>query len=88
MAMQVREARQMVNAARESKRKLVIGFQHRYDPRTQYLRRVYDEGGFGNILFTRVQALRRRGIPNWGVFGRKDLQGGGPLIDIGVHALE
>src|SRR5699024_316423 len=24
----------------------------------------------------------------WGVFGRKDLQGGGPLIDVGVHALE
>ena len=35
-----------------------------------------------------MQALRRRGIPNWGVFGRKDLQGGGPLIDIGVHMLE
>ncbi|MCY4656151.1 MAG: Gfo/Idh/MocA family oxidoreductase, partial [Gammaproteobacteria bacterium] len=27
-------------------------------------------------------------IPNWGVFGRKELQGGGPLIDIGVHVLE
>ena len=42
----------------------------------------------GEILYVRVQALRRRGIPNWGVFGRKDLQGGGPMIDIGVHALE
>ena len=35
-----------------------------------------------------AQALRRRGIPSWGVFGRKDLQGGGPRIDIGVHMLE
>jgi predicted dehydrogenase len=42
----------------------------------------------GQVLHVRCQALRRRGIPNWGVFGRKDLQGGGPLIDIGVHVIE
>jgi predicted dehydrogenase len=45
-------------------------------------------GSFGDILYVRCQALRRRGIPSWGVFGRKDLQGGGPMIDIGVHILE
>lgn len=39
-------------------------------------------------MFVRCQALRRRGIPNWGVFGQKKLQGGGPMIDIGVHILE
>ena len=47
-----------------------------------------DEGAFGKILFVRCQALRRRGIPNWGVFGQKELQGGGPMIDIGVHVIE
>ena len=78
----------MVTAAREHGRKLVIGFQYRYHPRTQYLRQAYEAGQFGNVLFARVRAIRRRGIPNWGVFGRKDLQGGGPLIDIGVHVLE
>ena len=39
-------------------------------------------------MFVKCQALRRRGIPNWGVFGQKELQGGGPLIDIGVHVIE
>ena len=78
----------MVAAARETDRKLCIAFQYRYNPRTQYLRKAYDAGEFGNILYARIRALRRRGIPNWGVFGRKDLQGGGPLIDIGVHVLE
>ncbi|MDE0038321.1 MAG: Gfo/Idh/MocA family oxidoreductase [Gammaproteobacteria bacterium] len=78
----------MVAAARDCGRKLCIAFQYRYNPRTQFLRRAYDDGEFGNVLYARVRALRRRGIPNWGVFGRKDLQGGGPLIDIGVHALE
>ena len=39
-------------------------------------------------MFVKCQALRRRGIPNWGVFGQKKLQGGGPMIDIGVHVIE
>src|SRR5581483_8627960 len=46
------------------------------------------EGQFGNVMFVKCQALRRRGIPNWGVFGQKKLQGGGPMIDIGVHVIE
>ena len=78
----------MLAAAEANGRKLVIGFQYRYHPRTQYLRRAFDAGQFGKVLYARVRALRRRGIPNWGVFGRKELQGGGPLIDIGVHVLE
>ena len=78
----------MVAAAEANGRKLVIGFQYRYHARTQYLRRAFDAGAFGKVLYARVRAIRRRGIPNWGVFGRKDLQGGGPLIDIGVHVLE
>lgn len=88
MAMTLAEAKRMVLAAQKARRKLVVGFQYRYDPRTQFLRKAMDEGQFGRILYGRVQAIRRRGIPNWGVFGRKDLQGGGPLIDIGIHMLE
>lgn len=88
LAMSVPEGRRMLKAAKSARRKLIIGFQYRFDPRTQYLRQAMEEGQFGKILYGRVQAMRRRGIPNWGVFGRKELQGGGPLIDIGVHVLE
>ncbi len=88
MAMNAREARAMVEAARAAGRKLVIGFQFRFSPQAQALKRYVDDGQIGNVLFARVQALRRRGIPNWGVFGRKELQGGGPLIDLGVHMME
>ncbi len=88
MATTTAEARRMYKTAHETGRSLVIGFQYRLDPRTQYLRRLYDEGAFGDIMFGRVQALRRRGIPNWGDFVQKSMSGGGPLIDIGVHALE
>lgn len=88
MGMNAAECKKMIAAAKAAKKKLVIGFQYRYDPKTAFLTQLREDGVFGDIRFGRVQALRRRGIPNWGVFGRKELQGGGPLIDIGVHVLE
>ena len=88
LAMNAREGKKMLDAATRNNRALIIGFQNRYDAKVQFIKRAVDEGQLGRVVFARVQALRRRGIPSWGVFGRKDLQGGGPLIDIGVHALE
>lgn len=88
MAMDADEAQAMVDAAERSDGTLTMGFQYRLSPEAQMLKRYERAGEFGDVMFARVQALRRRGIPNWGVFGRKDLQGGGPLIDIGVHLIE
>ena len=88
MAMTTEECQRMIEAAQKAKKKLVVGFQYRYHPNTQIIKRAIDEGILGNIMYVKCQALRRRGIPNWGVFGRKELQGGGPMIDIGVHVIE
>ena len=88
MAMNPGECEKMIAAARKAKKKLVIGFQYRYHPNTRFIKRAVDDGRFGDIMFVKCLALRRRGIPNWGVFGQKKLQGGGPMIDIGVHCLE
>jgi len=88
MAMTPAECEAMIAAAKANKRKLVVGFQLRYHPTSQMLVRAREAGEFGDIMFVKCQALRRRGIPNWGVFGQKELQGGGPMIDIGVHVIE
>jgi len=88
MAMNAREAQEMVDAEKESSVTLTMGFQFRLGPAAQAIKRFADEGRLGKPLFARCQALRRRGIPSWGVFGRKELQGGGPLIDLGVHIME
>ena len=88
MAMNAREGQAMVDAAGSNGLVLTIGFQFRFSPQAQVIKRYAQEGGLGDIMYARVQALRRRGIPNWGVFGQKKLQGGGPLIDIGVHMIE
>ena len=88
MAMNAVQAQEMADAAKKNGVEFVIGFQHRFEPRSKVLRDMVEAGAFGKILYVRAQALRRRGIPNWGVFGQKQLQGGGPMIDIGVHILE
>jgi predicted dehydrogenase len=88
MAMTPAECQAMIAAAKKNNVKLTVGFQYRYHPTTKMLCRARDEGEFGDIMFVKCQALRRRGIPNWGVFGQKELQGGGPMIDIGVHVIE
>jgi predicted dehydrogenase len=88
MAMKPEECEKMIAAAQNAGKKLAVGFQFRYHPNTEFLLRAREEGTFGNIMFMKCQALRRRGIPNWGVFGQKEMQGGGPMIDIGVHVIE
>lgn len=88
MAMTPNQCQRMIDAAKKNGVKLTVGFQYRYHPYTQFLVKQREAGTFGKILFMKCKALRRRGIPNWGVFGRKELQGGGPMIDIGVHCIE
>lgn len=41
-----------------------------------------------SIYYAKATALRRRAVPTWGVFINEYEQGGGPLIDIGTHALD
>lgn len=88
MAMTPKECEKMIAAADKAKKQLAVGFQYRFHPSTKFLTQAREEGEFGKVMFVKCQALRRRGIPNWGVFGRREMQGGGPMIDIGVHVIE
>ena len=88
MAMTVKECKDMIAAAKKNGVKLSVGFQRRYQQNSENLAKLRADGYFGDIMLVKVRACRRRGIPNWGVFGQKELQGGGPLIDIGVHIIE
>jgi len=85
MAMNAEEGKRMVAAARDAGKNLQIGYNWRFAAGAQSLRRAVLDGKLGDIYYARAQALRRRGVPGWGVFTDKEKQGGGPLIDIGVH---
>lgn len=88
MAKTSEEARAMVEAARKNKRKLTIGYQNRFRTNSLHLKKICDQGVLGEIYFAKALAIRRRGVPTWGSFLDLDKQGGGPLIDIGTHALD
>ncbi|MDQ0201313.1 Gfo/Idh/MocA family protein [Neobacillus ginsengisoli] len=88
MAKTSADAKRMLEAARRTGRKLSIGYQNRYRQDSQFLHKYCQEGGLGEIYFGKAQAVRRRAVPTWGVFLDEDKQGGGPLIDIGTHALD
>ena len=88
MAITGEDARAMVEAARRTGRKLTVGYQNRFRKDAQFVRHAVDEGRLGEIYVGRAYAVRRRGVPTWGVFQDKEKQGGGPLIDLGGHALD
>ena len=88
MAKTYEEAKAMVETAKETGKILTIGYQNRYRGDSQYLKRACANGDLGEIYYAKAHAIRRRAVPTWGVFLDEEKQGGGPLIDIGTHALD
>jgi len=88
MAINYEESMKMVEAAKRAGKLLTIGYQSRYRPDSIYMKAECEKGTFGDIYFAKARAIRRRAVPTWGVFLNEFEQGGGPLIDIGTHALD
>ena len=88
MAKTAAEAEAMVEAAKRTGKKLTIGYQNRFRNDSLYLNEVCEDGELGEIYYAKAHAIRRCAVPTWGVFLDEEAQGGGPLIDIGTHALD
>ena len=88
MAKTYAEAKAMVETAERTGKVLTIGYQCRYRGDSAYLKRACMNGDLGEIYYAKAHAIRRRAVPTWGVFLDAEKQGGGPLIDIGTHALD
>lgn len=88
MAINYAEAKKMLDARDKSGKLLTIGYQTRYFANSSYLKKEVEEGLLGDIYYAKAKAIRRRAVPTWGVFLNEYEQGGGPLIDIGTHALD
>jgi len=88
MAKTSAEAREMVETAKKTGKVLTIGYQTRFFKQSQYIKKMVERGDLGEIYYAKAHATRRRAVPTWGVFLDGEKQGGGPLIDIGTHALD
>jgi predicted dehydrogenase len=83
------EAQQMVDAARRAGRVLDVAFNHRRRGDIQVLKGILERGELGRPYYAKASWLRRSGIPKLGSwFTNKEMSGGGPLADIGVHVLD
>ncbi|MFP4550544.1 MAG: Gfo/Idh/MocA family protein [Spirochaetales bacterium] len=84
------EGLSMVKAAERNDRVLQVMFNQRYRPDISVVQAFIDEGKMGEIYHGKARWLRRDGIPGRGRkwFVSKELAGGGPLIDLGVHMLD
>lgn len=83
------EAAAIVDAATKAQRVLHVAFNHRQRGDVLTLKRYIDAGSMGQIYHAKASWMRRSGIPSMGSwFTNKDMAGGGPLIDLGVHVLD
>ena len=87
MASDVHAAQRMLEASIENRKLLHISYQNRYTNQALYAKQLIQEGFLEHVYYAKAYALRRRAVPNWGMAGKKS-QGGGPLIDIGTHAID
>ncbi len=89
MSIRMEWAEEMLEAERSSGKLLQIGMTSRHRPETHWLKAAIEKGDFGRLYYARAQYIRRSGIPRFGGwFTAKELSGGGPMIDIGVHVLD
>ncbi|WP_115849177.1 Gfo/Idh/MocA family protein [Thermasporomyces composti] len=83
------EAQSIVDAAVNANRVLKVVFNHRQRGDVTLLKRHIDSGALGRIYYAKAHWLRRNGIPGLGSwFTNREMAGGGPLIDLGVHVLD
>ncbi|MGN0635135.1 MAG: Gfo/Idh/MocA family protein [Acutalibacteraceae bacterium] len=87
MALNAKQAAEMMEAAERNGKLLMIGFVRRYENYCKLLLENVESGFFGDIYYAKTTYLRRHGNPG-GWFGDKSRSGGGPLIDLGVHVID
>lgn len=84
------EANAIKEAEKKSGKVLSIGFQPRFDPNMQMIKKIVQSGELGKIYYIQTGGGRRRGIPigNEASFIRDDTAGIGAMGDIGCYSLD
>ncbi len=88
LAVTTEEVRTMGELADTRGLKLMTAQHMRFTPAARAIRKWVDAGRLGKVYHARVHALRRNWVPVSPGFLNKELSGGGPCMDIGVHALD
>jgi predicted dehydrogenase len=86
MAINAKEAQEMVDACRKANVKLLVGYRMHLEPKTIEIIRMRKAGEFGKILFFQGLSGFTIGDPKqWRL--NKSLSGGGAMMDIGIYSV-
>lgn len=88
LAVTTAEVRKMAAAAQKSGKLLMTAQNHRWGGPGQAIKRFVDSGAVGDVYYSRIHAVRRNWLPPAPTFIDAKISGGGPCMDIGVHALD
>ncbi|MGO8699800.1 MAG: Gfo/Idh/MocA family protein [Limisphaerales bacterium] len=87
MEVSVEKCQQMIDACKAANRLLAIGYRSRFDPHTIECIRLAREKTFGQTKIIEAGFGFRIGDPaQWRL--KRDLAGGGALMDVGIYALQ
>lgn len=88
LTLDYREAKALYALAEEKGLKLVACQTQRFCPAYFAARDYIRRGLLGEPYYGEITRVRRRGVPAWGHFLQKEINGGGALADIGVHVID
>ncbi|WP_265111647.1 Gfo/Idh/MocA family protein [Halosolutus halophilus] len=89
LAHSIESAERIADAAVDSSGYCMVGFNNRFANTVQIVKNRIDRGDLGEVGHIEANYIRRRGIPGRGSwFTRREIAGGGSLIDLGVHAID
>jgi predicted dehydrogenase len=81
------EAAEIAAAARDARRKVMVGMNHRFRPDSMILKGFVEGNELGKIFYTRAGWLRKRNTAAaWAV--QREKSGGGAFIDLGIVILD
>lgn len=88
VATSYKDALEMYAAAEAAGKLLMVSQSLRFRGDNLAAKSLADAGHIGQAYYAEAGAMRRRGVPTWGQFHMAEHSGGGPIYDIGVHALD
>jgi predicted dehydrogenase len=81
------EAVLMAEAAKQHKRKLMVGMNNRFRPDTMILKNFIEHGELGKIFYIKSGWLKKLSVDNpW--ITKKEKSGGGVILDLGIVLLD
>jgi UDP-N-acetylglucosamine 3-dehydrogenase len=87
----LKEADRMIETAKATRKKLMIGFTHRLISGPKQCKEILKKKGLGKPFMIRVRFAHGGPFPGWAKdrwFYNPDLAAGGAMLDMGIHAID